>query len=713
METVWDKFVKSVAAHYRGRSLIYEIENEPEFDHWDDLKEQYAKFTIRTARLIKQTDPQAKVMVDNVYGIPSGVNAAFFKAGGLKFIDVMSWHDYHAGWLADAVSMKRMRQNMDEAGGKHVEIWFNEGWAYTNTAVDEPIACTHLTSAQSANAIVDCVAELTVNGQDKTILFHTAYETHGMSFWDYSGPGTMLWDWYNYPLPIAAAWNVLAHHIGVSETAGFVRPPGVNCCIFQDQRNQRGVMIAYADRESKSDATLELPEFGTALVAEDMMGNNVTAPKTLKLSKTGRPVILYAANGSITGKQFAEKLAPLDRKHASFVSTAEGGAGVDYRLAARLGRHEERQRRWQPGARERQTHLAPRPSLACRSAEARQLSPAGLARWLVAGVAGCLWRPAQGGTEGRRHPDGIPPAHGQPQAPRICGLVFIAPQAGVYKVSGSGELKLWDGSVGVRLTVLLKSKDSVTELAAIQLVKDQRVSLAGVKATLAAGDELVLLPRPDGAFTGGDVTLRDLVLSVGGSATAANATSYKLPASWEGVKKGSAEGNPIAANGQPIWRIDQLWPDNPILADAYRPMPWSGTEWKAAEHEHGGQPAARVENGSLRAAVRGPWTGNPGQKTCALIFIAPQAGLYVASGVAKSEPWEGGAKTFKLGIFKKDTQRAAPLQTLELPRDGSPVPFEVKVELTAGHELVFLPLMPDWHNATTTRVNDLVIERQP
>jgi hypothetical protein len=77
---------------------------------------------------------------------------------------------------------------------------------------------------------------------------------------------------------------------------------------------------------------LALPEFGTALVAEDMMGNNVTASKTLELSKTGRPVILYAANGSITGQQFAEKLAPLDRKHASFVSTAEGGAGVDYRL---------------------------------------------------------------------------------------------------------------------------------------------------------------------------------------------------------------------------------------------------------------------------------------------------------------------------------------------------------------------------------------------
>ena len=55
-----------------------------------------------------------------------------------------------------------------------------------------------------------------MNGQEKTVLFHTAYETHGMSFWDYSGPGTMLWDWYDYPLPLVPAWNVLNHHIGTT-----------------------------------------------------------------------------------------------------------------------------------------------------------------------------------------------------------------------------------------------------------------------------------------------------------------------------------------------------------------------------------------------------------------------------------------------------------------------------------------------------------------
>ena len=29
-------------------------------------------------------------------------------------------------------------------------------------------------------------------------------------------------DWYGYPLPQAGAWNVLNHHIGISEAAGIV-----------------------------------------------------------------------------------------------------------------------------------------------------------------------------------------------------------------------------------------------------------------------------------------------------------------------------------------------------------------------------------------------------------------------------------------------------------------------------------------------------------
>jgi hypothetical protein len=31
------------------------------------------------------------------------------------------------------------------------------------------------------------------------------------------------------------------------------------------------------------------------------------------------------------------------------------------------------------------------------------------------------------------------------------------------------------------------------------------------------------------------------------------------------------------------------------------------------------------------------------------------------------------------------------------------------IELAAGHELVLLPLMPDWHNATTTTLEQVAV----
>ena len=520
IETAWDKYVRAAVRNFRGQSVVFEIENEPEFDQWEQHQPEYARFTIRTARLIKQTDPKAQVMVNNSYGIPSALNAALFRVkDGLKHVDVVSWHDYHAGWLSDAQGIRRMRQNLDEAGGKHVEIWFNEGWAFTNTAVDEPIACTHLTAAQSTNAHACSVAEMTVAGQEKTILFHTGYEQHGMSFWDYSGPGTCLWDWYGNPLPLVGMWNVLNHHIGTSDEVGFVRPPGANLCIFQDRRNGRGVVIAYADREAKEDAVVDTSALsggsGGSLIAEDIMGNTAPAPKTLMLAKSGRPVLLYAA-AKTPGTTFLAALEALDRKHAGFVT--QGGA-----------------------------------------------------------------------------------------APR-----------------------------------------------------------------------------------------------------------WNLPAAWEGTAKGKSTGNPIAAADRPVWRLDRLFPEDALMAANYSPMIWDGTKWAAPDRTHAGHPSATVENGNINLAAMGPWNGGDLNfaKVPALAFIAPAGGLYQIRGTARAKPWEGGAETYPLSFRKKDTQRTAELRSLQLPRDGRPVPFTVAAELAAGHELLVVPMLRGLHhNAVNIEIDDLAVTR--
>ena len=116
-----------------------------------------------------------------------------------------------------------------------------------------------------------------------------------------------------------------------------------------------------------------------------------------------------------------------------------------------------------------------------------------------------------------------------------------------------------------------------------------------------------------------------------------------------------------------------------------------------------------MENGSARLSVSGPWQNHEFQKIAGLVFIPPRSGVLRARATVRSNPWTGGAKVYRLLILKKDTQRAVEVDRLELPRDGSPVPLDTRVEVTAGHELVFLPLMPDWNNATTTSIEELEV----
>ena len=346
--------------------------------------------------------------------------------------------------MIDANGMKQMRQMLDgagtnEGGGKHIEIWFNEGWAFTNTAVDQPIAVTNLSSSQSTNAIFNSTSRRPINGQEKTVLFHTAYGTHGMSFWDYSLPGTMLWDWYSYPTPLVAAWNVLNHHIGLSDEVGFVRPIGGNLAIFQDLRNSRGVMIAYADRSATEDVTIELPDFGTELMAEDAMGNaKPFEGTTLTLSKTGRPVLLYAADKSLTGEAMHDAVKELDRVNAGF-ATNDGGS-----------------------------------------------------------------------------------------------------------------------------------------------------------------------------------------------------TRYALPPAWEGAEKGSSEGSVVSNDGTPIWKVEQVWPFDPMKADSYRPLVWGGTQWVASSDGFGGQPQVKMTDASLEFGTRANHGEPPRVRSAALSFIVPEAGSYQITGSAKT-----------------------------------------------------------------------------
>ena len=149
------------------------------------------------------------------------------------------------------------------------------------------------------------------------------------------------------------------------------------------------------------------------------------------------------------------------------------------------------------------------------------------------------------------------------------------------------------------------------------------------------------------------------------------------------------------------------------MAANYGAVPWDGTAWHPEDHQQGGQPSVKVENGTARISVGGPWPNHEFQKIAGVVFLVPASGVYRVTATAHTKPWTGGARNFRLAVMKKDTQRAAEVARFDLPRDDTPVAIDFSVELTEGHELVFLPLMPDWNNATTVAIEDLSIRFAP
>ena len=135
----------------------------------------------------------------------------------------------------------------------------------------------------------------------------------------------------------------------------------------------------------------------------------------------------------------------------------------------------------------------------------------------------------------------------------------------------------------------------------------------------------------------------------------------------------------------------------------------------APDHTHAGHPSVEIENGTIRMAAMGPWNGGDLNfaKVPALAFIAPASGTYKITGTASAKPWDGGAKIFPLSFRKKDTQRAAEVSAIQLPRDGTAQPFSVEVELSAGHELLLVPMMHGlYNNAANFTIEALEISRR-
>lgn len=121
------EFVRPLFEKFKGRVKYWEVINEPNFSiSPEKLAEVYAWLYP----MLKEIDPEAKVMGPAVCGVILPYHEAFFKAGGAKYLDVLSVHDYEGHESVDLYHWQwkfaALRKMMADYGIGDREIWQTE-----------------------------------------------------------------------------------------------------------------------------------------------------------------------------------------------------------------------------------------------------------------------------------------------------------------------------------------------------------------------------------------------------------------------------------------------------------------------------------------------------------------------------------------------------------------------------------------------------------
>ncbi|MHC4506415.1 MAG: SUMF1/EgtB/PvdO family nonheme iron enzyme, partial [Planctomycetota bacterium] len=177
------------------------------------------------------------------------------------------------------------------------------------------------------------------------------------------------------------------------------------------------------------------------------------------------------------------------------------------------------------------------------------------------------------------------------------------------------------------------------------------------------------------------------------AASPAGAKTYRPPDEWPGTEVGATDSNPFVLAGKPLWRLDQVWPDERLGLENYRPMPWDGKAWRPKEHTFTGHPCATAKGGKIQMVAKTWWPGQPGNKLCALVFIAPADGLYRAAGTVSADVWYNsklGGVGMAFVAISRDTRLAVPVGSVAL---GHKTPVAIggpEIALKQGQELAFV-----------------------
>ena len=140
----WSTYVRRVVRRYGDRIRYWEVWNEPNIDKfWPDPDAgAYARLLKATFHTIKNVDPDLKVVLSGMAGIPTSYLRALYEAGAADHFDVMNVHPYRYPRPPEVqpslgTELEQLRCLMAEYGDRNKPIWITElGWPTHRPRID-------------------------------------------------------------------------------------------------------------------------------------------------------------------------------------------------------------------------------------------------------------------------------------------------------------------------------------------------------------------------------------------------------------------------------------------------------------------------------------------------------------------------------------------------------------------------------------------------
>jgi hypothetical protein len=291
----WENYILRTVEHYRGRIRHWEVWNEPNWKaFFAGTPEEYTELLKVAFRAIKRADPQAVILGGCFAPSDEPWTERVLGAGGLDFMDVLSYHVYWSPPLTlpttpgEAPNITQQVQRFVELMRKHGEVkpiymteggircppfasWLpKEGFERSAPFGSQAGAGAALTGVDAAAGLVRGMVEMLSAGVQQIDYYYSGGLTGAMPWFSTMANGSyVLMDYDGRPKPTMMAYSAMESFLGDAKSVKALRREDLWIHLFT--RGKGAVAVVWSDR-----ARPLPPPAGVAVF--DLMGNEMKTP---------------------------------------------------------------------------------------------------------------------------------------------------------------------------------------------------------------------------------------------------------------------------------------------------------------------------------------------------------------------------------------------------------------------------------------------------